>query len=100
MNETIRFIEYLLEKTKDFKDGIFIPNEIELKISELDNINPIILQRLSELEQVILTRSNHINDDVIRKEEYRVRLINYSLDNDSISFYPIALKNYLKKIKQ
>lgn len=89
----------LLEKAKDFNDGIFIPNEFELKLSELDNFNSIIAQELSEIEEVILTKKNSINNEINRKEEYKVKLIKYSFDNDTISFYPVALKNYLKKKK-
>ncbi|MGV0996447.1 hypothetical protein [Empedobacter falsenii] len=98
MNETKYFIENLLEKVSDIKDGIFIPNEVELKLSEISNFNFKVGQELSKIEQVVLTKKNHINDEVIRKEEYRVKLIKFSLENDSISFYPIALKNYLKNI--
>ena len=46
----------LLDKSKDFKDGIFIPNEVELKLSEIENFNSIIAQELSEIEEVILTK--------------------------------------------
>ena len=98
MNETKYFIENLLEKVSDIKDGIFIPNDVELKLSEISNFNFKVGQELSKIEQVVLTKKNHINDEVIRKEEYRVKLIKFSLENDSISFYPIALKNYLKNI--
>ena len=98
MNETKYFIENLLEKVSDIKDGIFIPNEVELKLSEISNFNFKVGQELSKIEQVVLTKKNHINDEVIRKEEYRVKLIKFSLENDSISFYPTALKNYLKNI--
>lgn len=98
MNETKYFIENLLEKVSYIKDGIFIPNEVELKLSEISNFNFKVGQELSKIEQVVLTKKNHINDEVIRKEEYRVKLIKFSLENDSISFYPIALKNYLKNI--
>lgn len=98
MNQTKQFIEMLLDKSNDFKDGIFIPNEVELKLSEIENFNSIIAQELSEIEEVILTKKNFTNDEITRQEEYKVKLIKYSFDNDSISFYPVALKNYLKNI--
>ena len=61
------FIEYLLSKVKDFKDGVFIPNEIELKISDIENFNPIIANELSQIEELscsgflFLAESNAIN---------------------------------------
>lgn len=98
MNQKKQFIEMLLDKSKDFKDGIFIPNEVELKISELNNFNFVIANELSEVEQLIFTKEDFVNNEIRRKQEYKVKLIKYSFENDSISFYPVALKNYLKNI--
>ena len=36
------FIENLLDKSKDFNEGEFFPNKIELKINELENFNSAI----------------------------------------------------------
>lgn len=92
------FIESLLSKVKDIKDGIFIPNEIELKISDIENFNPIIANELSQIEELILTKKNYLNNEIQRKDEYKVKLLNYSVADNSISFYPSVLKNYLKKL--
>ena len=92
------FIEYLLSKVKDFKDGVFIPNEIELKISDIENFNPIIANELSQIEELIFTKKNFVNNEIQRKDEYKVKLLKYSVENNSISFYPSVLKNYLKKL--
>lgn len=97
MTSKKEFIENLLEKSKDFKDGVFIPNEVQLKLSEIDNFNSIIATELSEIEEIILTKKNFLNDEIHRKEEYKVKLLKISVKDDTISFYPAALKKYLKK---
>lgn len=99
MNETKQFIEILLERASDFDDGILIPNEVELKLNELVNFNIMIAQQLSEVEQVILIEKNFFNNEITKTQKYSVKLIKFSLENDSISFYPVALKNYLKTFK-
>lgn len=91
------FIEILLEKSKDFDEGILIPNEIKLKISDFEEFNLLIADELSKLEEVILIREQTFNNEVVRKEEFKVILLKYSFEEDSIAFYPVALKNYLKK---
>ena len=37
-----KFIENLLEKSKDFNEGEFFPNQVELKLSELESFNAVI----------------------------------------------------------
>ena len=98
MNETKQFIEILLEKSKNFEDGIFIPNEFEMKISDIENFNPMIALNLSEKEESILTETNILNNEIYKKSDFKVKLLKYSFSDDSISFYPVALKQYLKKI--
>ena len=89
------FIEDLLEKSKDIEDGLFLPNQVELKISELEKFSPIVAMELSKIEEIILTKRSETYGKFIEEEEYTVKLIEY--DNDSIRFCPIALKNYMKK---
>ena len=91
------FIENLLDKSKDLKDGIFFPNGVELKISELENFTQNVAEELSKIEEVIHGKEYYQNDKIDFKEEYKVKLIDYSIENDFIRFYPIILKNYLKK---
>lgn len=98
MNETKQFIKILLEKSKNFEDGILIPNEFEMKISEIKNFNPLIALKLSEKDESILTETNSLNNEIYKKSEFKVKLLKYSFSDDFISFYPVALKNYLKKI--
>lgn len=75
MNETKQFIEILLERASDFDDGILIPNEVELKLSELVNFNIMIAQQLSEVEQVILIEKNFFNNEITKTQKYSVKLI-------------------------
>ena len=98
MNAIKEFIELLLEKTKDFQEGIFIPNEMQIKISEIENFNPLIADELSKIEETILTKQSFVNNEIKRKEEYKVKLLTYSIEEDLIIFHPTALKNYLKKL--
>ena len=98
MNAIKEFIELLLEKTKDFQEGIFIPNEMQIKISEIENFNPLIADELSKIGETILTKQSFVNNEIKRKEEYKVKLLTYSIEEDLIIFHPTALKNYLKKL--
>jgi len=86
-----KFIENLLEKSKDFSEGDFFPNKVELKISELENFDAAIAIELSQIEEVVITKTDNIG-----QSDCKVKLINNG--NDNIQFYPTVLKNYLKKL--
>ena len=59
------FIESLLDKSKKFKEETFLPDKVELKISELEHFNPIVMIELSKIEEVILRIEHSKNDNVL-----------------------------------
>ena len=86
-----KFIENLLDKSKDFNEGGFLPNEVKLKISELEYFNAVIAIELSQIEEVVFTKTDNTGQTA-----YKDKLI--YIENDIIRFYPTVLKNYLKKL--
>ena len=92
------FIKDLLEKVKDYEEGVLIPNEVQLKISEIENFNPLIAYELAKIEETILTEKNFSNNEITSVKVYKVKLLNYSEKDNLLTFYPTALKNYLKKL--
>lgn len=96
MNKHKKLIETILDKVKDFDEGLLIPKKIEIKINEIENFNLEIVKELSLIDEPILNRSMGFNNEILSTDNYSVQLIIFDNENNSIRFYPTALKNYLK----
>ena len=92
-------ITLLIDKSKDEKDGVLIPNEVELKISELPNFDKITANKLSKTTTKILSRKYGDGNGIYRKENFKKALIEYSIEDDYIKFFPAILKTYLNENK-
>lgn len=93
-------ITLLIDKSKDEKDGVFIPNEVELKISELPNFDEATAKELSEISASVFTKSFGNGDGIYRKDNFKKSLIEYSVEEDYIKFFPATLKAYLNENKK
>ena len=96
MTET-ELIELLLENSKETKGGVFIPNEVTLKISELQNFNLITAEKLSKIPVSVFSKSFGDGNGIYRKDDFKKSLIQYSIDEDFITFFPSILKAYLNE---
>ena len=92
------FIKSLLEKSKEFIDDIFIPKEFEININEIENFNIVIVERLSQIEETVFIETINNPSGTISRE-YKTLLVKYDTKKNVLKFYPVALKNYLKKIE-
>lgn len=92
------FIKSLLEKSNDFIDDIFIPKEFEINVNEIENFNILQVQRLSQIEETVFIETiNNPSGTILR--EYKTLLVKYDTEKNVLKFYPVALKNYLKKLE-
>ena len=99
MNRQRKFIEKILQKVERINDGIFIPQEIELQIENIDDFDITTATELSKINETIFTEESGRNNDVFIKNTFSTSLINIDNELRSIKFYPAALKIYLSKIK-
>ena len=99
MNKQRNFIESILKKIEGLPYGILIPKEFELKIEDFENFDFITANELSIINEEIFLEESGINNDVIMKKTFSSNLIHIDENLKTIKFYPIALKNYLLKIK-
>jgi len=93
----IELINVLLEKSKNEKEGAFFPKEVTLKISEFENLDLNIVEKLSNTISSVITRSFGDGNGIHRKDDYKKALISYSKDDDFITFFPSSLKKYLNE---
>jgi len=93
-------ITLLIDKSQEEKNGVFIPNEVKLKISELPNFDKIIADKLSKTTTTILSREFGDGNGIHRKENFKKALIKYSIEEDYIKFFPTTLKTYLNENKK
>lgn len=87
-------INLLLEKSKNENEGAFFPKEVTLKISEFENFDLKILEKLSNIISSVITRSFGDGNGIHRKDDFQKALISYSKDDDLITFFPSLLKKY------
>ena len=94
MTET-ELIKILIENSKEEKDGVFFPNEVTLKISELKHFNENTAKKLSKIPATIFSKNFGDGNGIYRKDDFKKSLIQYSIDEDYITFFPSILKAYL-----
>lgn len=96
MTET-ELIKILLENSKEEKHGVFIPNEVTLKISELEHFNENTAEILSKIPATIYSKNFGDGKGIYRKDDFKKSLIQYSIDEDYITFFPSILKAHLNE---
>ncbi|GAA4775464.1 MULTISPECIES: hypothetical protein [Flavobacterium] len=91
------FIRILLDKSKDIRDGIFIPNEVTIKISELDDFDVKIAEKLSKEKGNVFSKIFGNENGIYRRDNYTKTLIQYSIEENYITFFPSILKSFINE---
>ena len=95
-NENVKnFINEIVEKSKNCKDGFIAPEECRVKISELENFDFILVSEIEKIKKVLLSSESNYFD---KKETITVPVL--KIDGEYITFYKSIIKEFQKEINQ
>ena len=93
-NKIIKILNELVEKSKNYEDGFITPKECKIKLSELDNYDFLIFDKLEKIERELWTKTG---SKIVKPQVAYVPTL--KIENEYVSFIPRIIREYLKEIK-
>lgn len=93
--QLIEILKELVSKSEKYKDGFLTPKECEVQISELNNYDFFIFDKLEKTERILWTKTENGNEKTLV-----AKVPTLKIENDCVTFIPRIIREYLKEIEK